>query len=287
MRAFDAHAVDYLLKPFEESRFTTALSRALQRLEGPERLSPAGWRRTIAELRAPAPIARAAFWSRRRGRVLVVPADEIEWVEAADNYVRLHTRQRSWMLRESMQEMELQLCGNGFARAHRSAIVNLARVRELQPLFGGEYSRHPRLGRARHPESRLPGCLSRAAHRGVTGGAARRARPRGPRPSRIPRHPGVAVRDGADVVSERLQVIVREGGEGGHSPVLTRRARSHHLRKCGGIERHRAEARERSGAIALALRSRRRGRWRSTSRRDCRRSYAPRTPAAPPWTHRA
>jgi two-component system LytT family response regulator len=138
VRAFDAHAVDYLLKPFEESRFTTALSRALQRLEGPERLSPAGWRRTIAELRAPAQSPRR-FLVKEEGRVLVVPADEIEWVEAADNYVRLHTRQRSWMLRESMQEMELQLCGNGFARAHRSAIVNLARVRELQPLFGGEY----------------------------------------------------------------------------------------------------------------------------------------------------
>ncbi len=138
VRAFDAHAVDYLLKPFEEERFTRALSRALQRLATPERESPAPWRRALAELRERSQSPRR-FLVKEDGRVLVVSSEEIDWIEAADNYVKLHTRQRTWMLRESMQEMERQLCGNGFARAHRSAIVNLGRVRELQPLFGGEY----------------------------------------------------------------------------------------------------------------------------------------------------
>ena len=73
------------------------------------------------------------------GRIAVVPVDEIDWIEASDNYVKLHTAARTWMVRESMRDIERQLEGSGFARAHRSAIVNLARVRELQPLFGGEY----------------------------------------------------------------------------------------------------------------------------------------------------
>ncbi len=139
VRAFDVHAVDYLLKPFEEERFTTAITRALQRLGDPEQAMRAGeWQAALGSIRARAQSAQRLL-VKDDGRITVVPVDDIDWIEAADNYVKLHTRVRTWMLRESMRDVEQQLEGSGFARAHRSAIVNLARVRELQPLFGGEH----------------------------------------------------------------------------------------------------------------------------------------------------
>lgn len=138
IRAFNVHAVDYLLKPFEQERFTTAISRALQRL-GPAApaVSLADWRTALREARARAGAPRRLL-VKDNGRVNIVPVEDIDWIEAADNYVKLHTRARTWMMRESMKAIEEQLEGSGFARVHRSAIVNLSRVRELQPLFSGE-----------------------------------------------------------------------------------------------------------------------------------------------------
>lgn len=139
LRAFDVHAVDYLLKPFEEERFTLAITRALERLGDPERRMPSdAWRGALEEIRARTGRVQRLL-VKDDGRITVVPVAEIDWIEAADNYVKLHTGARTWMVRESMRDIERQLEGSGFARVHRSAIVNLARVRELQPLFGGEY----------------------------------------------------------------------------------------------------------------------------------------------------
>jgi two-component system LytT family response regulator len=73
------------------------------------------------------------------GRISVVAAAEVDWIEAADNYARLHIGSRHQLVRESMKDLEARLDPLYFARAHRSALVNLTRVRELQPLFGGEY----------------------------------------------------------------------------------------------------------------------------------------------------
>lgn len=138
IRAFDVHAVDYLLKPFEEERFTLAITRALTRLRDPEHPRGDGWRAARDDVRAGATRVRRLL-VKDDGRIAVVPVDDIDWIEAADNYVKLHTAGKTWMVRESMRDIEQQLEGSGFARVHRSAIVNLARVRELQPLFGGEY----------------------------------------------------------------------------------------------------------------------------------------------------
>lgn len=136
IRAFDVHAVDYLLKPFEEDRFTTAVTRALQRLGDPTRRG-AAWIEALKDLRLGSGGPQRLL-VKDEGRTAVVPVDDIDWIEAADNYVKLHTRTRVWMVRESMRDIERQLEGSGFARVHRSAIVNLSRVREMQPLFGGE-----------------------------------------------------------------------------------------------------------------------------------------------------
>jgi two-component system LytT family response regulator len=76
---------------------------------------------------------------KHEGTVVVVPANDIDWVEAADNYVKVHTRTGRYMVREALKQVEAKLDPARFARAHRSAIVNLSRVKSLEPLAAGEY----------------------------------------------------------------------------------------------------------------------------------------------------
>jgi two-component system LytT family response regulator len=147
LRAFEVHALDYLLKPYSRARFMDALSRARAQIER----DGAADRRLLgllAELRGGSSDGAAFARSTRELERLVVKADgrmffvrpaDIDWVEAAANYVRLHARGESYPLRESMKHMEARLPRGSFLRIHRSAIVNLDRVRELQPWFHGEY----------------------------------------------------------------------------------------------------------------------------------------------------
>jgi two-component system LytT family response regulator len=139
IRAFDVHAVDYLLKPFDEERFRVALRRVRARL-GERRQQSLDERleAVLAELRAREQYADRLL-VKNEGRVTVVQVDDVDWIEAADNYVRVHTARGRYLMRESIKGIERKLNPRHFARVHRSAIVNLARVRELQPLFGGEY----------------------------------------------------------------------------------------------------------------------------------------------------
>jgi two-component system LytT family response regulator len=139
IRAFDVHAVDYLLKPFDEERFQVALGRARGRL-GSHRTHPLDERieAVLTELRSREQYADRLL-VKGDGRVAVVQVDEVDWIEAADNYARVHTARGRFMVREPIKALEAKLDPRRFARVHRSAIVNLARVRELQPMFGGEY----------------------------------------------------------------------------------------------------------------------------------------------------
>lgn len=135
LRAFEVHALDYLLKPFTDARFEAALARAKARARSHRQ---AGWVETgiDAMLRARhAP--RTRFLVPGRDRSIVVEADEIDWIRAADYYVSLHCGGVSHLLRESMDAMERQLDPDRFVRVHRGTIVNLARVREVHPLFRG------------------------------------------------------------------------------------------------------------------------------------------------------
>lgn len=134
IKAFDMHAVDYLLKPFDAERFATALRRARARMsEGTaDRLEA-----LLATLQ-PAPAYPERLLLKHEGTVVVVAANDIEWIEAADNYVKIHARTGRYMAREPMKQIEAKLDPARFARVHRSAIVNLSRVKSLDPVTSGE-----------------------------------------------------------------------------------------------------------------------------------------------------
>jgi two-component system LytT family response regulator len=139
LRAFDVHALDYLLKPFDRERFRQALGRARQHLE---RKDPGELERRLLQLvqdLRSSPQRPERFVIKSGGRVFFVRAEEIDWIEAAGNYVKLHVGAEAHLLRETMNALEAQLDPDVFFRIHRSHIVNIERVKELQPWFNGEY----------------------------------------------------------------------------------------------------------------------------------------------------
>ena len=139
LRAFDVHALDYLLKPFDAERFAKALARARSQMER-EGLSEISLRlqSLIEDLKTNQKYAERLV-VKTAGRIFFLGVGEIDWVEAADNYVRLHAGRDSHLLRETMSSIEKRLDPALFLRVHRSAIVNVRRIKELRPLFRGEY----------------------------------------------------------------------------------------------------------------------------------------------------
>jgi two-component system LytT family response regulator len=139
LKAFEVHAVDYLLKPFDSERFQTALRRALDKVSQQQ---PAQIHDQLSallqELRPATQSDRIAV--KTDGRVVFVKASDVDWVEAADNYVSLHIGKDAHLLRETMTNIEQRLPKEKFIRISRSTIVNIERIKELQPLFHGEYA---------------------------------------------------------------------------------------------------------------------------------------------------
>ncbi len=135
LRAFAVHALDYLLKPFDDQRFAQALEHARKRALAQRRGEVDA---RIAELLEDRRTSHARFLVPVRDKVIVVDAAQIDWVEAADYYVSLHSGSASHLLRQTMDEVERQLDPRRFFRVHRSAIVNIDRVREIHPLFRGD-----------------------------------------------------------------------------------------------------------------------------------------------------
>jgi two-component system LytT family response regulator len=139
LRAFDVSAVDYLVKPFDRARFEKALARAKSRL-ATERAGDFS-QQTLAlleELKARTNhVERLVI--KAGGRAFFLKTEEIDWIEAEGKYVRLHVGKESYLLREAIGSMEAQLDPKKFPRIHRSSIVNIDRVRELQPWFHNEY----------------------------------------------------------------------------------------------------------------------------------------------------
>lgn len=138
IKAFDVHAIDYLLKPFDKERFESALARARQQME--HRSGGELERRLLELVQDLRPAHRMErFVVKTGGRVFFVRAEDIDWVEAAGNYVKLHAGGEQHLVRETMGALEARLNPDTFYRIHRSHIVNIERVRELQPWFNGEY----------------------------------------------------------------------------------------------------------------------------------------------------
>lgn len=146
LRAFEVHAVDYLVKPIEASRLRDTLARIERRLSDPRAGTPELKRltRLVEEIRT-TQSSLPSVGRRPLDRLLVavdgssflLPAAEIDWIEAAGNYVRIHRGANTVMMRESLTAIEGNLDPRLFARIHRGAIVNIARIREIQPWFSG------------------------------------------------------------------------------------------------------------------------------------------------------
>jgi two-component system LytT family response regulator len=142
IRAFELHALDYLLKPFDQQRFRDAIRHAKERLHSRQQEDG---RRQIGALLERIN-SRQPYLDRliikADGRITFLNTHEIDWIEADDKYVHLHTGKGARMVRQTLSAMETQLDPARFVRIHRSTMVNIERIKELQPLFNGEYSLH-------------------------------------------------------------------------------------------------------------------------------------------------
>jgi two-component system LytT family response regulator len=149
VQAFELHALDYLVKPLHEARFHQALGRARERLRSREAVELArrlslllaaegkGGAGEVAD-DAPPPEPPRRLVIATAGAELVLDVAEIEWIEADDYYAAVHARGRRHLIRESLASLEERLAGSRFVRVHRSALVNLARVREVRAAPGEE-----------------------------------------------------------------------------------------------------------------------------------------------------
>ncbi len=140
LKAFQVRALDYLLKPFDRDRFQEALQRARTCIQRDE-TGDIG-RRLLAlvkDLRRDQPKTDRLV-VKSGGRLFFLRTDEIDWIEAAGNYVRLHVGPVSHLLRETMNAIEGRLDPEKFFRIHRSRIVNMERIQEMQPWLNGEYA---------------------------------------------------------------------------------------------------------------------------------------------------
>ena len=170
LKAFDVHALDYLLKPFDDERFANAMKRAKSQIEARE-INKLG-KRLLALLEErdserKGSIQQKDYLTRLMikvsGRVMLLKVEEIDFIEADGNYAKLYVGRKAHLLREKMHDLEGQLDPAKFVRIHRSTIVNLDRIKEMHPHFNGDYivvledGRQLRLSRTRreHLEAKL------------------------------------------------------------------------------------------------------------------------------------
>ena len=138
LRAFEVHALDYLLKPFSSDRFRAALGHAREHL-AKRRATGEDAPGTLQAARDQQAARRNRLMVKSGGRIHFVRTADIDWCEAAGNYVRMHVGHQEHLVRDTMSRLESQLDGQQFMRIHRSTIVNVDRIQEMQSSFNGEY----------------------------------------------------------------------------------------------------------------------------------------------------
>jgi two-component system LytT family response regulator len=162
-RAFEVHALDYLLKPIDDVRFYQSIEHA--RTQVSQRLTGDMERRVRGLLdrceSATAKRSETRFSVRTRQRITIVEANDIDWVEASGDYVTLHAGKKSYLLRQTMNRVERQLDPSRFLRIHRSAIVQASRIRELVSLENREYLIHLNTGAELRSSRTYSGAIER------------------------------------------------------------------------------------------------------------------------------
>ncbi len=139
MRAFDVHAVDYLLKPVTAERLHVAVGRAAAILKQPDRSALEKKVEALIRSIRPSGDRLERFVIRSVGKVTIVPVADVDWIEADGDYLKLHTAQKVHLHRERMSALEKKLDASEFIRIHRSTIVRIQRIRELRPLVNGDH----------------------------------------------------------------------------------------------------------------------------------------------------
>lgn len=140
IRAFEAHALDYLLKPFDQERLHQSVDRArAELLNAHDRKLTHRILDLLAEPRIEPTYSNGRLVIKAGGRIVFLDKEEIDWIEAAANYVRLNVGKDSYLLREGIGKVSERLDSSQFVRIHRSIIVNVRRIKELQPCESGEY----------------------------------------------------------------------------------------------------------------------------------------------------
>jgi two-component system LytT family response regulator len=143
IRAFEAHALDYLLKPFDQGRLHHAIERARAELnKTQDRAITHRILDLLSQVKSemlPAPSSEGRLVIRAKGRVVFLNLSEIDWIEASANYVQLNVGKESHLYRETIGRISERLNPNHFVRVHRSTIVNVRKIKELIPVNSGEY----------------------------------------------------------------------------------------------------------------------------------------------------
>ena len=139
LKAFEVHAQDYLLKPFDTDRLFDAFARAAERINARRPHSINSQLQALLEDMERQRTRKTRIPIKNDGRVMLLPVEEIDWVESSDNHVKIHAGKNVFTVRQTLQNMEQSLSPTEFVRVHRGSLVNVARIKEIQPWFNGEY----------------------------------------------------------------------------------------------------------------------------------------------------
>lgn len=137
IQAFDVNALDYLLKPVDCARLSKAVERAKTQLTQPEDDLDSRFRAMLEDLKASSKFLKR-ITIKLTGHTILLPTDEIDWIESYGNYLKLHTGRESHLIRGTMQSLESKLDPEKFIRVHRSTIVNIEKIKEIYPRSNGD-----------------------------------------------------------------------------------------------------------------------------------------------------